>query len=252
MNSPVVRLYDTPITELPDDLYIPPEAFAVYLAQFEGPLDFLLYLVKKNNVDLSQIAILPIAEQYLRYIGRLEGIYFELAGDYLLMASTLIAIKSALLLPTPSLPQDETNPTKALLERLADYAQIKSVSEKLDRLARLERDVFLAYASLPKKPPPIFAADKLKSAFIALSTTTTAPKNHAIKADNIPLATRIVAISEQLKKVKQASFLALLDKDQGKLGVVVSFIAVLELIKRRCIRAENSKDDTLTLIWQGD
>ena len=138
-----LRIYQTPILELPNDLYVPPQAFAIWLEQFAGPLDFLLYLVKKNNVDLTQMPILPITEQYLAYISQLDHDHFELAGDYLLMASTLIAIKSELLLPKPQMPTDDRDPKPELIERLETYAQIKATSQRLDTLLRRDRDVFL-------------------------------------------------------------------------------------------------------------
>ena len=115
-----LRIYQTPVQHLPEDLYVPPQAFAIWLEQFAGPLDFLLYLVKKNNVDLTQMPILPITEQYLAYISELDTEHFELAGDYLLMASTLIAIKTELLLPKPETPTDERDPKAELIERLEE------------------------------------------------------------------------------------------------------------------------------------
>lgn len=139
-----VRIFDTPVLNLPEDLYIPPQAFAIWLEQFAGPLDFLLYLVKKNNFDLTETAILPITEQYLSYISELDEAYFELAGDYLLMASTLIAIKSELLLPQSKVDDDEISPKVRLIRRLEEYAQIKEAARRIDGLLRLERDVFFS------------------------------------------------------------------------------------------------------------
>ena len=149
INDMSLRIYQTSVQHLPEDLYVPPQAFAIWLEQFAGPLDFLLYLVKKNNVDLTQMPILPITEQYLAYISELDTEHFELAGDYLLMASTLIAIKTELLLPKPETPSDERDPKAELIERLEEYAQIKVASQRLDNLVRLERDVFLAMVSMP-------------------------------------------------------------------------------------------------------
>lgn len=237
-----VRLYQTPIESLPEDLYIPPQAFAIWLEQFEGPLDFLLYLVKKNNFDLTDTAILPITEQYLAYISELDEAHFELAGDYLLMASTLIAIKTELLLPRPEEvdgKRDERDPKAELIARLEDYAQIKEASRRLDQLVRLERDVFLAMASLPN--PEIMAAE-LPSYPATMLTDSLLKMQlkpdyqmHTVKADSIPLEDRIASISRQLASQGQGSFADLLDKSQGKLGIVVSFVAVLELIKRQLI-----------------
>lgn len=257
MHTPI-RLYDTPIQHLPDDLYIPPEAFAVWLEQFEGPLDFLLYLVKKNNFDISTTAILPITEQYLAYIKELNQHHFELAGDYLLMASTLIAIKSELLLPQSQFKEDnEQNPTKKLIQKLEEYAQIKEASIRLDNLVRLERDVFLAMASLPDDeimtaqiPPysPMLLLDSL----LKMQSKPDYQMHH-IKRDPIPLSERIFSISQFLSNQGEATFWQLLDKKQGVLGIVVSFVAVLELAKQRVIKF--SLDDThhqintMSLIW---
>ena len=234
-----LRIYQTPINKLPEDLYIPPQAFAIWLEQFEGPLDFLLYLVKKNNMDVTTMAILPITEQYLAYINKLDTSHFELAGDYLLMASTLIAIKTALLLPNPQVPNDDIDPKAELIERLEAYAQIKNASSRLDNLARLERDVFLALASPPNQDAinaclPKLSPDLLTASLILMQQRPDY-QLHSVKVDTVPLAERIVSISRQLQRSGSKSFFELLDKSQGSLGVVVSFVAVLELIKRQTI-----------------
>lgn len=253
-----IRLYDTPVQSLPDDLYIPPEAFAIWLEQFEGSLDFLLYLVKKNNFDITTTAILPITEQYLSYINELDEQHFELAGDYLLMASTLINIKSSLLLPSPELPDDEKSPTKQLIQRLEEYAQIKAVSKKIDKLIRLERDVFLAFASLPNpevlaKEIPPYPANLLVDSLIKMQIKPDYQMHH-IKTDPVPLADRMASISRILANRGKGTFADILDKSQGRLGVVVSFVAILELAKQKLINFALIDDDTinineLDLIW---
>ena len=234
-----LRIYQTPVQQLPEDLYIPPQAFAIWLEQFAGPLDFLLYLVKKNNVDLTQMPILPITEQYLAYIGTLDSAHFELAGDYLLMASTLIAIKTELLLPKSQTPADERDPKAELIERLTDYAQIKTASQRLDNLVRLERDVFLAMVSLPNTDVmtaelPVYSPDLLINSLITMQLQTDYHM-HTVKTDMVPLSERLASISRQLSTQGTRTFYQLLDKSQGKVGVVVSFVAVLELIKRQLI-----------------
>lgn len=264
MTDLAIRIFETPVQSLPEDLYIPPEAFAIWLEQFEGPLDFLLYLVKKNNFDITTTAILPITEQYLRYIKDLDEQHFELAGDYLLMAGTLIAIKSELLLPTPDLPDEEKNPTKQLINRLEQYAQIKDVAKRLDGLMRLERDVFLAYASLPdpavmvKQIPP-YPATLLADSLIKMQLKPDYQMHH-IKADIVPLADRMASISRVLASRGKGTFFDVLDKSQGKIGVVVSFVAILELAKQRLLTfvADESSDSLhttslphLTLQWMG-
>lgn len=238
-NDMSLRIYQTPVQHLPEDLYVPPGAFAIWLEQFAGPLDFLLYLVKKNNVDLTQMPILPITEQYLAYIGELDTEHFELAGDYLLMASTLIEIKTELLLPSPEAPSDERDPKAELIERLEEYAQIKAASERLDTLIRLERDVFLAMVSMPNQDVmnaelPSYSPNLLIDSLFKMQLQPDY-QMHSIKVDTVPLSDRIASISRQLSTDGTHSFYELLDKAQGKIGVVVSFVAVLELIKRQLV-----------------
>lgn len=243
-----LRIYQTPIQHLPEDLYVPPQAFAIWLEQFAGPLDFLLYLVKKNNVDLTRMPILPITEQYLAYISELDTNHFELAGDYLLMASTLIAIKTELLLPKPETPTDERDPKSELIERLEEYAQVKAASQRLDNLIRLERDVFLAMVSMPSQDImnaelPSYSPTLLIDSLFKMQLQPDY-QMHSIKVDAVPLADRIASISRQLSMDGARSFYELLDKAQGKIGVVVSFVAVLELIKRQLIGVVANSTDS--------
>ena len=262
MLDAALRIYQTPVANLPEDLYVPPGAFAIWLEQFAGPLDFLLYLVKKNNVDLTQMDILPITEQYLAYIGELDSDHFELAGDYLLMASTLIAIKTELLLPKPQTPTDERDPKAELIERLESYAQIKEASRRLDSLVRLERDVFLAMVSLPSTDVmqaelPCYSPTLLIDSLFKMQLQHDY-QMHNIKVDAVPLSDRIASISRQLSTGSARSFYQLLDKSQGRIGAVVSFIAVLELMKRQLVGIvssdveadrETSQINSLTLQW---
>ena len=257
-----LRIYQTPVANLPEDLYVPPGAFAIWLEQFAGPLDFLLYLVKKNNVDLTQMDILPITEQYLAYIGELDSDHFELAGDYLLMSSTLIAIKTELLLPKPQTPTDERDPKAELIERLEAYAQIKEASRRLDSLVRLERDVFLAMVSLPSTDVmqaelPCYSPTLLIDSLFKMQLQPDY-QMHNIKVDAVPLSDRIASISRQLSTGSARSFYQLLDKSQGRVGAVVSFVAVLELMKRQLVGVVSSdveadkeagQINSLTLQW---
>lgn len=246
-NNMALRIYQTPVQRLPEDLYVPPQAFAIWLEQFAGPLDFLLYLVKKNNVDLTQMPILPITEQYLAYINELDTEHFELAGDYLLMASTLIAIKTELLLPRPETPSDERDPKAELIERLEEYAQIKVASQRLDNLVRLERDVFLALVSVPSQDVmnaelPNYSPNLLIDSLFKMQLQPDY-QMHNIKVDAVPLSDRIASISRQLSTDGARSFYELLDKSQGKIGVVVSFVAVLELMKRQLVGVVNNHSE---------
>lgn len=254
-----LRIYQTPVQHLPEDLYVPPQAFAIWLEQFAGPLDFLLYLVKKNNFDVTKMPILPITEQYLAYINELDTEHFELAGDYLLMASTLITIKSELLLPKAQITADERDPKAELIERLEEYAQIKTASQRLDNLVRLDRDVFLALVSMPDTESmqaelPNYSPRLLIDSLFKMQLQPEY-QMHSVKVDAVPLADRIASISQQLSMNGARSFYELLDKTQGKIGVVVSFVAILELMKRQLVgiaNADNRNDHELnksTLKW---
>ncbi|MCL1623358.1 segregation/condensation protein A [Moraxella sp. Tifton1] len=247
MENSSIRIFDTPVENLPDDLYIPPQAFAIWLEQFAGPLDFLLYLVKKNNFDLTETAILPITKQYLSYIKDLDEEYFELAGDYLLMASTLIAIKSELLLPNAAGTDDEMSPKARLIRKLEEYAQIKEVARRLDDLIRLERDVFLAFTSLPSIEAMQAELPKYSPALLINSLVNMQIKSeqqtHMVTIDPVPLPERIANITRTLSNKGMATFKELLEPTQGKLGVVVSFVAVLELIKRGLVGFNDYHDD---------
>lgn len=256
-----LRIFNTPVESLPEDLYIPPQAFAIWLEQFEGPLDFLLYLVKKNNFDLTETAILPITEQYLSYIKELDEDHFELAGDYLLMASTLIAIKSELLLPTPDIKSDESDSKAELVRRLEEYAQIKETAKRLDNLMRLERDVFLALTSMPSNDAMVKELPNYQSTILVNSLIKMQLRPdyhmHTVKVDPVPLSDRIASISQQLSNKGESNFQELLDQSQGTLGVVVSFVAILELIKRQLVgfvELDNASEshfevNDLTLQW---
>lgn len=244
-----VRIFDTPVLNLPEDLYIPPQAFAIWLEQFAGPLDFLLYLVKKNNFDLTETAILPITEQYLSYISELDEAYFELAGDYLLMASTLIAIKSELLLPQSKVDDDEISPKARLIRRLEEYAQIKEAARRIDSLLRLERDVFLAFTSMPspevmQKQLPKYSPELLVGSLIHMKIRPEAI-THTVQADSVPLSQRIASITRLISEKGVSTFAELIDKSQGKIGIVVSFVAVLELMKRGLIGFDEANSGKL-------
>lgn len=181
-------------------------------------------------------------------------------ADYLLMASTLINIKSALLLPTTQSTLDEKNPTKQLVQKLEEYAQIKAVSQKIDALVRLERDVFLAYASLPSQDNEIvtpYCATLLVDSLIKMQIKPDYQMHH-IQSDIIPLADRMASISRILASKGQGKFFEVLDKSQGRLGVVVSFVAMLELAKQRLIEfkqglaTDSVSIDKVTLVWRDD
>ncbi len=232
------RIDETWLDALPSDLYIPPEAFAILLERFEGPLDFLLYLVKKNGFDLRQIDIAPIASQYIAYINLMQDLDVELAADYLVMAALLADIKSRLLLPKPSKVAIEDDPRQNLLERLARYAQIKASAQQLQHAEILGRDRYLTAVAIPAEQPSHtdrFAAQLLHDAMRALLGRP-APLMHDIPAESVDLAERIDSVQRAIQSGQPVCFTALLLVQQGRIGVVVTLLAVLELLRQRCIQ----------------
>lgn len=237
-SSSLARIHHTWVEKLPSDLYIPPEAFAILLDHFEGPLDFLLYLVKKNGVDLCQIDIAPIASQYLAYINLMQQVDVELAADYLVMAALLADIKSRLLLPKPSKLESEEDPRINLLERLARYAKIKAVAQQLQHAEILGRDRYLTAVARPAEQTLDalggFSAQLLHYTMQALLSRPT-PDVHEISAESVDLAERIDAVQRAVQSGQPVRFTALLLPQQGRMGVVVTLLAILELLRQRGI-----------------
>ncbi|MEC7119201.1 MAG: segregation/condensation protein A [Pseudomonadota bacterium] len=244
------RIDQTWLESLPDDLYIPPEAFAILLERFEGPLDFLLYLVKKNGFDLRHIDIAPIASQYLAYINLMHTLDVELAADYMMMAALLADIKSRLLLPKPSRIDVEDDPRKNLLERLAAYARIKTAAQQLNQQEILGRDRHLAYVDHPVMPvvqTERFEAGLLRDAMLILLGKP-APVVHAIRAEAVELEERLHAVHAAIQAGGVVRFETLLLPRQGRIGVVVTLIAVLELLRQQVVRlVQDGMTDALSI-----
>lgn len=250
----LARVNDEWFSQLPEDLYIPPEAFAILLERFEGPLDFLLYLVRKNGLDLVKLDIAPIATQYLTYIRLMQQLDIELAGDYLVMAALLADLKSRLLLPAPKTLTVEEDPRKNLLARLEEYARIKSGAAALNDQLVEGRDVFAVTVGvssvLPVDAVPEIArfdADILQLAMRALLTRPPVFE-HRIIAEEVPLEDRIVAVRHALAGGRSVRFDYLLLGSQGRMGIVVTFMAVLELLRQQEIEiVEDGSEQLLTI-----
>ena len=165
----VARMHDEFFCEIPDDLYIPPEAFQILLEHFEGPLDFLLYLVHKNGLNLVELDIAPIATQYLAYMDSMKSLNIELTADYMVMAALLADLKSRLLLPKPTVVSIEKDPKQDLIDRLETYLRIKQAAERLGQMPVLDRDTFSANVSFSFKSSPLFFLQLLISLLISLS-----------------------------------------------------------------------------------
>ena len=234
------RVRGEPLTRLPQDLYIPPDALEVVLESFEGPLDLLLYLIRRQNLDILDIPVAEITRQYMSYIDLLQSLRLELAAEYLLMAAWLAEIKSRLLLPRPPVPADEEaeDPRAELVRRLQEYARIRSAADQLDALPRLERDLFpMAVAVpewVPERPPPQVAARDLALAFAALIQRSALFTHHTIRAEILSIRERMSAVLARLDGAAGPLTLdALWTRQEGRLGLVVTFLAVLELIREQ-------------------
>jgi segregation and condensation protein A len=230
-----------PITDLPQDLYIPPNALRVFLETFTGPLDLLLYLIRKEDIDILDIPIAKITLQYLEYINLMQEFHLELAAEYLAMAAILAEIKSKLLLPKPKLDNlDEEDPRAELVRRLQEYEQFKKAAENLDALPRLERDIFLTSIETPKLPvvTKIFPEVKLNNLVAAFREVLERSKlfeHHHIHPETLTVRERMSQILEQIKKEKFTTFYQLFKVTEGRMGVVITFIAILELLKQMMI-----------------
>jgi len=225
-----------PVTQLPQDLYIPPHALRVFLEAFEGPLDLLLYLIRRQNLDILDIPIADITRQYVDYIGMMKELELELAGEYLLMAAMLAEIKSRMLLPRPvEAEEDEEDPRAELVRRLLEYERYKLAAENIDGLDRLDRDVHQAGAEVTdrqtiRKLPEL----TLKELLVAFKDVLQRAENFAhLHVRREPLSVR-QRMSEVLGCLREGGFVGfgeLFDPAEGRMGVVVTFIALLELLR---------------------
>ncbi len=227
------------ITEPPRDLYIPPDALEIFLEAFEGPLDLLLYLIKRQNLDILEIPIAEITRQYMEYIGLMKEMRLELAAEYLVMAAMLAEIKSRMLLPRPVSEEAEEDPRAELIRRLQEYEQFKKAAEDLDALPRLERDVFPALAQAPERgvvklEPKVELRDILMS-FQEVMNRAALYSHHHIQLEPLSVRERMSNILEGLDCEHFTPFAALFKPEEGRRGVVVTLLAILELVKEALI-----------------
>ena len=225
-----------PVTELPRDLYIPPHALKVFLEAFEGPLDLLLYLIRRQNLDILDIPIAEVTVQYTRYIDLMQDMQFELAGEYLVMAATLAEIKSRMLLPRPSGDnEDEEDPRAELVRRLQEYERFKAAAEDMDALERMERDIAKATAEVEGKrlvtKPPEVDLRELLLAFHDAIRRADLYTHHHIQRERLSVRERMSQILDALEATGFTEFSQLFDPREGRPGLAVTFLALLELIK---------------------
>ncbi len=231
----VAWVFGQPVTDLPQDLFIPPDALKVVLGSFQGPLDLLLYLIRKQNIDVLDIPMVKITEQYLHYIAQMEAYQFDLAAEYLLMAAMLVEIKSRLLLPRPEeIEEGEVDPRAELVRRLLAYEQMKLAAQGLDALPRAGRDFAWAYLPLEiaveAKLPEVYITD-LTQAWLGILSRAKHTRSHEVIKETISVRAQMTAILRRLNEHGICRFHDLFNPEQGVAYVVVNFIALLELAK---------------------
>jgi len=229
-----------PYTQLPLDLYIPPDALEVFLETFEGPLDLLLYLIKRQNLDILNIPIADITAQYMKYIGLMETMRFELASEYLLMAAMLAEIKSRMLLPrVDELNDDEDDPRAELIRRLQEYERIKKSALSLEEMPRLERENQVLHVVTPvierDVPLPDITMKDLMMALRDVADRAHLTGHHSISRETLSVRARMSHVLSALKIGEFCEFTTLFNPEEGRLGIVVTFLAILELCKESAI-----------------
>ncbi len=237
---PFALVQGMPVTEVPHDLYIPPDALEVILDAFEGPLDLLLYLIRRQNLDILDIPITEITSQYIEYIEMLQDLQFELAAEYLVMAAILAEIKSRMLLPRPALEDgDESDPRAELVRRLQEYERFKQAAEDLDDLPRQGRDFSVVEAFVEDKTvirvPPRVELGEILTALKDVMGRAELFSRHQISAEPLSVRERMSRILTTLRDSPYIEFHRLFDPEEGRMGVVVSFIALMELTREQLV-----------------
>ena len=236
------------VTELPKDLYIPPDALEVFLEAFEGPLDLLLYLIRRQNLNILEIRVAEITQQYMQYVELMHAMQFELAAEYLVMAAMLAEIKSRMLLPRPQLDETEEgeDPRAELIRRLQEYERFKQAAEDIDALPRVDRDVFPGSATPPpidrQQPLPDVELKELLLAFSEVLRRADMFQNHKISFEALSTRERMGDVLKALSGgTNFVPFQTLFTAEEGRLGVVVTFLAIMELIKESLIEIVQSE-----------
>ncbi len=237
---PFALVQGLPVTEVPHDLYIPPDALEVILDAFEGPLDLLLYLIRRQNLDILDIPITEITRQYIEYIGMLQDMQFELAAEYLVMAAILAEIKSRMLLPRPALDDgEESDPRAELVRRLQEYERFKQAAEDLDELPREGRDFALAEAFVEDRTvvrvPPTVELREILAALKDVMGRAELFSRHQITSEPLSVRERMSRILNTLRDNPYVEFHRLFDPEEGRMGVVVSFLALMELTREQLV-----------------
>ena len=228
------------LTTLPKDLYIPPDALEVILEAFEGPLDLLLYLIRRQNLDILEINVAEITRQYMSYIDLMSTIHLELAAEYLVMAAMLAEIKSRILLPRQVDEEDEEgDPRAELIRRLQEYERFKAAAEDIDEIPRLGRDIHQATAESPDRTQerqfPEVDMREVMSALADVLRRAEMFESHHIQREKLSTRERMSHVLEVLRDKQFVPFISLFKESEGRLGVVVTFLAIMELIKESLV-----------------
>ena len=251
--APVARIHGEPLLEMPQDLYIPPDALEVVLEAFQGPLDLLLYLIRKHNLDVLDIPMAQLTQQYMGYIEMMQNKRMELAAEYLLMAAVLIEIKSRMLLPRPpKLSEGEgiEDPRAELMRRLVEYEQMKRAAHKLGELPQAGRDFELVQVLIEctvEQRLPQVAVEDLRQAWLALLARAKVNAHHKVRREELSVRERMTKVLRQLRHGEFEIFENLFDASEGIAQLVVTFIAILELAKESLI--EITQTETLGNIY---
>ena len=235
-DAPVAIVDGEAVRELPQDLYIPPDALEIFLETFEGPLDLLLYLIRRQNLDILEISVAEITGQYMRYIELMEELRLELAAEYLVMAATLASIKSRLLLPRRETEEEEEDPRAELVRRLQEYEQIKAAAADVAGLPRVERDIFPVRPGRPEATRTrAHPTVNLKEVLVALAEVLSRAelvRHHAVPMEPLSVRERMSDVLTQLgERSEFVPFPELFRAGEGRRGVVVTFLAITELIR---------------------
>ena len=236
---PFAIVHGAPVTELPRDLYIPPQALEIFLEAFEGPLDLLLYLIKRQNLDILDIPIADITHQYMKYIDLMKDLRLELAAEYLVMAAMLAEIKSGMLLPRHTETEDEDDPRAELVRRLQEYEQYKKAAEEIKELPQLGRDVFEVKADSSHIPAakiqPRVSIQELIFALRDVIERAELFSSHHIQRESLSVREKMSHVLSRLDTETYTEFSSLFKVEEGKPGVVVTFLAILELLRESLI-----------------
>ncbi|MEK6592563.1 MAG: ScpA family protein [Pseudomonadota bacterium] len=242
--TPVAKIYGQPLLEMPHDLYIPPDALEVFLDQFEGPLDLLLYLIRKENISVLDIPMARLTVQYLEYVGMMRSQQLELAAEYLLMAAMLIEIKSRMLLPRPSMESGEEDPRAELVRRLLEYEQMKLAGQRINELPQAGRDFALVHVlfeqAAHERLPDVHVED-LRMAWLGLLSRASVNQHHKVTREQLSVRAHMSRILRRLQDAQFVEFARLFSPEEGVAVLVVTFLAVLELARESLIEVSQQQ-----------